>query len=67
MENQSHPIRGGWIEIPDMERMAFSFIRSHPIRGGWIEIRRCQNGGKAEKRPTPYGVGGLKSTRILAV
>ena len=57
---KSHPTRGGWIEI--MRRCGKSASGgSHPTRGGWIEIW-CK--GVREiwmKRPTPHGVGGLKS------
>ena len=37
--------------------------KSHPTRGGWIEIQRS---GMVDKlmRPTPHGVGGLKSAFV---
>ena len=34
---------------------------SHPARGGWIEIVRGMEFLLAQIRPTPHGVGGLKS------
>ncbi len=34
---QSHPARGGWIEIR-LRQTSISTIKSHPARGGWIEI-----------------------------
>ena len=33
----SHPTRGGWIEIGEMQRPTPADM-SHPTRGGWIEI-----------------------------
>ena len=35
--HESHPSRGGWIEIT-MGREARIWSKSHPSRGGWIEI-----------------------------
>ena len=35
--SESHPARGGWIEIPCVISIWLSVL-SHPARGGWIEI-----------------------------
>ena len=34
---ESHPARGGWIEIPQW-LCIYETTLSHPARGGWIEI-----------------------------
>ena len=37
-KDESHPTRGGWIEIcPASHPVVKS--QSHPTRGGWIEIK----------------------------
>ena len=38
---------------------------SHPSRGGWIEIPGFTYSYYDELRPTPHGVGGLKSREII--
>ena len=34
----SHPARGAWIEIMDIETFVRFAQTSHPARGAWIEI-----------------------------
>ena len=38
---------------------------SHPARGGWIEISCARMLPQSQGRPTPHGVGGLKSRCVL--
>ena len=35
---ESHPMRGGWIEIGSTSILLAVSKPSHPMRGGWIEI-----------------------------
>ena len=34
----SHPVRGAWIEIVDLDVSIHLNAGSHPVRGAWIEI-----------------------------
>ena len=35
--DQSHPVRGGWIEM-ELKYNIGELEASHPVRGGWIEM-----------------------------
>ena len=55
---ESHPTRGGWIEIL-LIRYSRPGVSSHPTRGGWIEMASSST-QEPSFCPTPQGVGGLK-------
>ena len=37
IEEASHPVRGAWIEISNVNPCSIN-PSSHPVRGAWIEI-----------------------------
>ena len=59
---QSHPTRGGWIEIR-LALWALGLDSSHPTRGGWIEIyaRGGNRGGGNYSREGGYSRDDAKS------
>ena len=43
-DGESHPVRGGWIEIIK-SAVACRALSSHPVRGGWIEMAQAHYPG----------------------
>ena len=38
INQKSHPARGAWIEMDNMDAAVDAAKESHPARGAWIEI-----------------------------
>ena len=57
---QSHPVRGGWIEIAYLRRRPCIRARPTPCGVGGLKSRHSGRGVNVQRRPTPCGVGGLK-------
>ena len=63
-DHLSHSPRSGWIEMPVLVFINNASPPSHSPRSGWIEIKKHKRLRRLGKRPTPHGVGGLKSATM---
>ena len=56
----SRPVRGAWIETPQLRAGDPARSRSRPVRGAWIETQLGAGCCSAHHGRAPYGARGLK-------